>query len=58
MECNYDTSLNINNMKWNFSDTKMIESIKIALLQLEKEHHVSYNEEMEWLDGLMHRVTE
>lgn len=45
-------------MKWNFSDTKMVESIKIALLQLEKERHVSYNEEMEWLDGLMHRIKE
>lgn len=45
-------------MKWSFSDNKMVESIKIALLQLEKEHHISYNEEMEWLDELMHRIKE
>ena len=45
-------------MKWDFSDTKMVESINIALLQLEREHHVSYNEEMEWLNRLMYRITE
>lgn len=45
-------------MKWNFSDTKMVESIKIALLQLEKEHSISFSEEMEWLDGLKYRIKE
>ena len=37
---------------WTASDVNKVEEIKIALLQLEKEHNVSFSEEMEWLDKL------
>ena len=37
------------------SDTGKVEEIKIALLQLEKEHSISYSEEMQWLDELKYR---
>ena len=40
---------------WTASDNGKVEEIKIALLQLEKEHSVSYSEEMEWLDNLKYR---
>ncbi len=40
---------------WNASDFGKVEEIKIALLQLEKEHNVSFSEEMEWLDNLKYR---
>lgn len=40
---------------WTASDTGKVEEIKIALLQLEKEHSISYSEEMQWLDELKYR---
>ena len=40
---------------WTASDTGKVEEIKIALLQLEKEHNISFSEEMEWLDNLKYR---
>lgn len=40
---------------WTASDHGMVEEIKIALLQLGKEHLISYSEEMEWLDNLKYR---
>lgn len=40
---------------WTASDNGKVEEIKIALRQLEKEHLVSYGEEMEWLDELKYR---
>lgn len=40
---------------WNASDVGKVEEIKIALLQLEKEHNVSFSKEMEWLDNLKYR---
>jgi hypothetical protein len=42
-------------MKWSASDFGKVEEIKIALLQLEKLHGISYSEEMEWLDNLKYR---
>lgn len=41
---------------WTASDTGKVEEIKIALLQLEKEHSISYSEEMQWLDELKYRM--
>ena len=41
---------------WSASDNGKIEEIKIALLQLEKEHNISYSEEIEWLDNLKYRI--
>ena len=40
---------------WTASDKGKVEEIKIALLQLEKEHSISYSEEMQWLDELKYR---
>ena len=40
---------------WKASDNGKIEEIKIALLQLAKEHNISYSEETEWLDNLKYR---
>ena len=40
---------------WTSADTGKVEEIKIALLQLEKEHNISFSEEMEWLDNLKYR---
>lgn len=40
---------------WTASDTGKVEEIKIALRQLEKEHSISYSEEMQWLDELKYR---
>lgn len=40
---------------WIASDNGKVEEIKTALLQLEKEHLISYSEEMEWLDNLKYR---
>ena len=40
---------------WTTTDTSKVEEIKIALLQLEKEHNISFSEEMEWLDNLKYR---
>ena len=40
---------------WNASDNGKVEEIKIALLQLGKEHLISYSEEMKWLDNLKYR---
>lgn len=40
---------------WTAFDVGKVEEIKIALLQLEKEHSISYNKEMEWLDNLKYR---
>jgi hypothetical protein len=40
---------------WTASDTGKVEEIKIALLQLEKEHSISYSEEMQWLDELKYK---
>lgn len=40
---------------WTASDTGKVEEIKIALLQLEKEHLISFSEEMQWLDNLKYR---
>jgi hypothetical protein len=42
-------------MKWTAFDQNKVEEIKIALLQLEKEHSISYSEEMEWLDTIKNR---
>ena len=38
---------------WTASDIGKVEEIKI--LQLEKEHNISFSEEMEWLDNLKYR---
>lgn len=40
---------------WTATDTGKVEEIKVALLWLEKEHNISYSEEMEWLDNLKYR---
>lgn len=40
---------------WTAADTGKVEEIKIALLQLEKEHFISYSEEIQWLDELKYR---
>ena len=40
---------------WTASDTGKVEEIKIALLRLEKEHSISYSEEIQWLDELKYR---
>jgi hypothetical protein len=40
---------------WTSTDNGKVEEIKIALLQLEKEHNISFSEEMEWLDNLKYR---
>ncbi len=40
---------------WNASDFGKVEEIKTALLQLEKEHSISYSEEIEWLYSLKYR---
>lgn len=40
---------------WTAADTGKVEEIKIALLQLEKDHCISYSEEMQWLDELKYR---
>lgn len=41
---------------WTASDNGKVEEIKIALIQLEKEHGISFSEEMKWLDNLKHRI--
>ena len=41
---------------WTAFDNRMVDEIKVALLHLEKEHNVSYSEEMEWLDDLKYRT--
>lgn len=40
---------------WTATDNGKVKEIKIALLQLEKEHSISFSEEMEWLDNLKYR---
>lgn len=40
---------------WTVFDDGKVMTIKVALLQLEKEHSISYSEEMEWLDNLKYR---
>ena len=42
-------------MKWTATDNGKVEEIKTALLQLEKEHNISYSEEIEWLNNLKYR---
>lgn len=41
---------------WTASDNGKVDEIKFALLQLEKEHGISFSEEIEWLDNLKHRM--
>lgn len=40
---------------WTAADNGKVEEIKVALLQLEKEHSISYSDEMQWLDNLKYR---
>lgn len=40
---------------WTASDHEKVEEIKIALLQLEKEHNISYSEEIDWLNNIKYR---
>ena len=40
---------------WTATDTGKVEEIKVALLWLEREHDISFSEEMEWLDNLKYR---
>lgn len=41
---------------WNASDNKIVEAIKTALLEIEEEHSISYDEEIQWLDNLKYRT--
>lgn len=43
------------NTKWTATDNKKVEEIKTALSLFGKEHNISYNEEIEWLDNLKYR---
>lgn len=40
---------------WKAFDFDKVEEIKVALLWLEKEHNISYSEEIEWLNNLKYR---
>ena len=37
---------------WTASDNGKVDEIKFALLQLKKEHSISFNKEIEWLYNL------
>ena len=42
--------------KWTATDKGKVEEIKTALSLFGKEHNVSYNEEIEWLNNIKYRI--